>query len=121
MPPVPREELARWYAASTLVCVPSYNESFGLVALEAQAAGVPVVAASVGGLPTAVADGRSGLLVEGHHPCDYADAITRILDDPALRERLSAGAVRHAASFGWDRTAEATFAVYDRARELARR
>jgi len=121
VPPVPRDQLAKWYAASTLVCVPSYNESFGLVALEAQAEGIPVVAAAVGGLPTAVADGRSGLLVEGHHPCDYADAISRILDDATLHDRLAAGAVEHAASFGWAATAAATLDVYDRARELARR
>ena len=51
VPPVAQEELVDWYAASTLVCVPSYNESFGLVAVEAQATGTPVVAAAVGGLP----------------------------------------------------------------------
>ena len=50
VPPVSQDELVDWYAASTLVCVPSYNESFGLVAVEAQATGTPVVAAAVGGL-----------------------------------------------------------------------
>ena len=68
VPPVPQLELARWYAASTLVCVPSYNESFGLVALEAQACGTPVVAARVGGLEVAVDDGRTGVLVDSHDP-----------------------------------------------------
>ena len=57
VPPVAQDELVDWYAASTLVCVPSYNESFGLVAIEAQATGTPVVAAAVGGLTTAVRDG----------------------------------------------------------------
>ena len=62
--------------------VPSHNESFGLVALEAQACGTPVVAAAVGGLPTAVRDGVSGLLVDGHDPADYAAAIERALGPP---------------------------------------
>ena len=52
--------------------VPSYNESFGLVALESEACGTPVVAARVGGLPTAVADGVSGVLVDGHDPDEWA-------------------------------------------------
>ena len=80
VPPVAQSELADWYAAATLVCVPSYNESFGLVAVEAQAAGTPVVAAAVGGLTTVVRDGVSGLLVEGHDPADYARAMERIVD-----------------------------------------
>jgi D-inositol-3-phosphate glycosyltransferase len=116
VPPVGREQLVDWYAAASLVCVPSYNESFGLVAVEAQAVGTPVVAAAVGGLPTAVADGRSGLLVPGHDPRDYADAIARILDEPGLRSALSTAARQQAGLFSWARTAEATLAVYDRAR-----
>src|SRR5262249_15764157 len=65
-PPCPQSELADWYRAATVVMVPSYSESFGLVAVEAQACGTPVIAASVGGLRTAVQDGVSGILVEGH-------------------------------------------------------
>jgi D-inositol-3-phosphate glycosyltransferase len=118
VPPVHRHELADWYAAATLVCVPSYNESFGLVAVEAQAVGTPVVAAAVGGLTTAVADARSGVLVDGHDPEDYARVFERIIDAPRLRERLSAGAVAQAADFSWDRTADATLGVYARALEL---
>lgn len=115
VPPVGRQELVDWYAAASLVCVPSYNESFGLVAVEAQAVGTPVVAAAVGGLTTAVADGRSGLLVAGHDPAAYARCFERILDGPGLRAALSAGALLQAGDFSWDRTAEATLAVYDRA------
>ncbi len=112
VPPVTQSTLADWYAAATLVCVPSYNESFGLVAVESQACGTPVVAAAVGGLTTAVRDGVSGLLVEGHRPDDYARAMARLVDDPALRDRLARGAVAQAAQFGWERTAEATLEVY---------
>ncbi|MFL6155662.1 MAG: D-inositol-3-phosphate glycosyltransferase [Marmoricola sp.] len=115
VPPVRRDELVDWYAAATLVCVPSYNESFGLVAVEAQAVGTPVVAAAVGGLTTAVVDGQSGFLVEGHDPEDYARVFATIIDQPALREALSVGAVAQAAGFSWERTADATVAVYQRA------
>jgi D-inositol-3-phosphate glycosyltransferase len=115
VPPVAQSELADWYAAATLVCVPSYNESFGLVAVEAQASGTPVVAAAVGGLTTVVRDGSSGFLVDGHDPADYAAVMARIVDQPALREELSRGAVVQAAEFTWDRTAERTIDVYRQA------
>jgi len=116
VPPVTQAELARWYAAATLVAVPSYNESFGLVAVEAEAAGTPVLAAAVGGLTTAVRDGDSGLLVEGHRTADWAAALHRVLTDDELRGRLEAGARRQASLFSWDVTAEATLLVYERAR-----
>ena len=103
-PPRDRNTLADWYRAADVVVVPSYSESFGLVAIEAQACGVPVVAAGVGGLRTAVADNVSGLLVEGHDPGDFASAITRIIGNPGLHASLSAGARMHAASFGWAAT-----------------
>ncbi len=112
-PPVPQPQLADWYRAATACVVPSYNESFGLVAIEAQACGTPVIAAAVGGLRTAVADGISGLLVPGHHPDDYAAAVRRLLDDPALRSRLSQGGQRHAAGFSWSATATGVLQVYD--------
>ena len=68
LPPQTGDELAALYRAADLVAVPSHSESFGLVALEAQACGTPVVAAAVGGLVTAVRDGVSGVLVDGHDP-----------------------------------------------------
>ncbi|WP_110239678.1 D-inositol-3-phosphate glycosyltransferase [Nocardioides gilvus] len=116
VPPVGQAQLAKWYAAATLVAVPSYNESFGLVAAEAQAAGTPVVAAAVGGLTTVVVDEVSGLLVDTHTPQDWADALRRIVTDPDLRSRLAAGATRQAATFAWERTAELTLEAYDLAR-----
>ncbi len=116
-PPANRAHLADWFSAASLVCVPSYNESFGLVAVEAQACGTPVIAAAVGGLTTAVSDGVSGLLVHGHDPRDYAKAIERILTDAELRDRLSRGALAQAARFTWDHTTTATLAAYSHAQQ----
>jgi D-inositol-3-phosphate glycosyltransferase len=112
VPPVAQEELARWCSAATLVAVPSFNESFGLVAAEAQATGTPVVAAAVGGLTTVVRDGHSGLLVDGHHPEDWAATLLKVLEDRQLQERLEAGALEQARQFSWERTAERMLAVY---------
>jgi D-inositol-3-phosphate glycosyltransferase len=111
--PISREKLPDLYRASDLVCVPSYSESFGLVALEAQACGTPVVASAVGGLRTAVADGISGVLVDGHNPKAWSSVIARLLMEPQRRIVLSMGAVEHASHFGWDSTARKTLDVYD--------
>jgi D-inositol-3-phosphate glycosyltransferase len=112
-PPVVRTELPNWYRAADLVCVPSYSESFGLVALEAQACGTPVVATAVGGLRTAVADGISGVLVDGHDPRAWSSVLARLLQEPQRRVLLSMGAVEHASHFGWDATARGTLDIYD--------
>ncbi len=80
LPPQSRDQLVDVYRAADLVAVPSYSESFGLVAIEAQACGTPVVAAAVGGLPVAVRDGVSGTLVDGHDVDDWAQAIGALLD-----------------------------------------
>jgi D-inositol-3-phosphate glycosyltransferase len=112
-PPVARTELPDWYRAADLVCVPSYSESFGLVALEAQACGTPVVATAVGGLRTAVADGISGVLVDGHDPRAWSSVLARLLQEPQRRVLLSMGAVEHASHFGWDATARGTLDIYD--------
>jgi D-inositol-3-phosphate glycosyltransferase len=117
VPPVDRATLADYYRASDLTVVPSYNESFGLVALESEACGTPVVAAGVGGLPTAVADGVSGVLVDGHDPQDWADVIGRLLRDPAQRAELARGARAHAGGFSWERTTDGLLRAYRRAVE----
>ncbi|MET0523724.1 MAG: D-inositol-3-phosphate glycosyltransferase [Nocardioides sp.] len=116
VPPVAQTELAKWYAAATLVAVPSYNESFGLVAVEAQACATPVVAAGVGGLTTVVRDGVSGLLLDDHSAESWAAALRRLIDDPVLLDRMRVGALAHAKEFSWEATAAGTLDVYQRAR-----
>ena len=111
-PPADRRTLAAFYNAADLTVVPSHNESFGLVALESQACGTPVVAAAVGGLPTAVQDGRTGLLVDGHRAADWADALQSLLLDPGRRAVLSAAARGHAERFSWRHTADQLLAGY---------
>jgi D-inositol-3-phosphate glycosyltransferase len=111
-PPCPQAELAQWYRAATIVMVPSHSESFGLVAVEAQACGTPVVAASVGGLRTAVRDGSSGVLVDSRDPADYARAVRRLIDEPGELARLSLGARRHASRFGWSATVDQLLETY---------
>ncbi len=93
--------------------VPSRSESFGLVALEAQACGAPVVAAAVGGLRYVVDDGRTGFVVEGHDPSDHAERVLQIIRDPALQAGLGARAARQALRFTWDATAGEVRSVYD--------
>ncbi|HWG02794.1 MAG TPA: D-inositol-3-phosphate glycosyltransferase [Trebonia sp.] len=118
-PPCPQSELAEWYRAATLVLAPSHSESFGLVALEAQACGTPVVAARVGGLRTAVRHGYSGILVDGHDPRRWAKVLRSLLAAPRLLESMSAGAVRHASAFGWSATTANLTEVYTGAMEEA--
>ncbi|MGE2719453.1 D-inositol-3-phosphate glycosyltransferase [Mycolicibacterium celeriflavum] len=112
LPPQSREHLVNVYRAADLVAVPSYSESFGLVAIEAQACGTPVVAAAVGGLPVAVRDGVTGTLVDGHDDGDWAHAIGDLLQ---RADSLRPAAVAHAATFSWDRTVDALLASYGRA------
>jgi D-inositol-3-phosphate glycosyltransferase len=112
LPPLAGADLVALYQAADLVAVPSHNESFGLVALEAQASGTPVVAAAVGGLVTAVRDGVSGVLVDGHAPYDWAQVLAKLLDEPDRLAALGRGAVAHARQFSWKRTASGLLAVY---------
>ncbi len=118
-PPTHRERLVQWFQAADLNIVPSYSESFGLVALEAQACGTPVIAANVGGLPTAVSNGVSGILVNGHDPRHWASVIADTLSDQQLLVKLGIGATNHAAKFGWEATADQLLSVYNEAVESA--
>ncbi|HZE17472.1 MAG TPA: glycosyltransferase, partial [Mycobacterium sp.] len=110
-------DLARLFQAADLVAVPSYSESFGMVAVEAQACGTPVVAAAVGGLPVAVRDGISGTLVSGHDVDQWADAIDNLLRLGASPRAwvMSRSAAEHAATFSWENTVDGLLASYRRA------
>ncbi|MGI8678370.1 MAG: D-inositol-3-phosphate glycosyltransferase [Jatrophihabitans sp.] len=111
-PPASRVVVADYYRAADVTVVPSYNESFGLVALESQACGTPVVAAAVGGLPTAVADDVSGLLVDGHDPNQWAKVLSDLLRTRTVLDRLAGGARAHAEQFSWERTADGLLLAY---------
>ena len=112
-PPGDRRRLVTWFRAADATVVPSHSESFGLVAVESQACGTPVVAAAVGGLRTAVADGTSGLLVPGHDPETWARTLQRI--DTRERAALAAGARQHAEAFSWSATAAGLIDSYAQA------
>jgi D-inositol-3-phosphate glycosyltransferase len=111
-PPQPQSRLADFYAAAETVLVPSRSESFGLVALEAQACGTPPVAAAVGGLRYVVADGVTGFLVEGHDPGDHAERVLQLLRDPRMARRMGRAAVAMSLRFSWESTAEEILSVY---------
>lgn len=117
-PPVPRDELVRWYRAADVVAVPSHNETFGLVAAEAEASGTPVVAAAVGGLRTVVEDQVSGVLVPDHDPATWARVLADLLADDARLAALGEGARRAGERFGWDVAAVRMLDVYAQARKV---
>jgi D-inositol-3-phosphate glycosyltransferase len=112
VPPTDRASVASYYRAADVTVVPSYTESFGLVALESQACGTPVVAASVGGLTTAVADGVSGQLVDGHDPEQWGKVLADLLRTPAELDVLAAGARGHAERFSWQHTTDGLLVAY---------
>jgi phosphatidylinositol alpha-1,6-mannosyltransferase len=110
---VPDRELARWYAAADVFALCSEErrgersvEGFGIVFLEASASGLPVVGTKAGGIPDAVADGETGLLVPPGDPDAVAHAIGRLLQDNELALRMgSAGRDRVLNQFNWGNTA----------------
>ncbi|MFT3716808.1 MAG: D-inositol-3-phosphate glycosyltransferase [Gordonia sp. (in: high G+C Gram-positive bacteria)] len=115
LPPRAPADLADVYRASDVVAVPSFSESFGLVAVEAQACGTPVIAANVGGLGVAVDDGVTGVLVDGHDIDVWSRELAAVLADRPVLERMGAAAVAHAQNFSWEHTTDALLASYGRA------
>jgi D-inositol-3-phosphate glycosyltransferase len=110
--PQPHHLLSTFYRAADVVLVPSRSESFGLVALEAAACGVPVVAASVGGLRTLVHHGRTGHLVDQRDPRAFADAVRSLLGDPAAARQMGEAAARHARGYTWSTAAARLRRIY---------
>jgi len=108
----PQERLRAWYVAADATVLPSHYESFGMVALEAMACGIPVVASRVGGLQTTVRDGVTGLLAPESDPVALAGALDRLLGDPDLRFRLGREGVQWAARHRWPCIAEAVCREY---------
>lgn len=111
--PESHDSLPSYYRAADLLLMPSRSESFGLVAAEAQACGLPVVASSVGGLPYVVADGESGVLIDGHSPSAFAAAIDKILSSPDDHTMMRTKAQAHAQQFSWERTVDRLLELYD--------
>ena len=112
VPPQPHHLLSTYYRAADVVLVPSRSESFGLVALEAAACGVPVVAAAVGGLRTLIDHGETGFLVEQRDPSAFATAVRSLLADPAMAARMGADAARRAQGYTWSTAAARLRRVY---------
>ena len=107
-----REELADLLAAAALTLVPSYSETFGLVALESAASGTPVIATIAAGGTGAVAPGASGVLIGSRDPEEWARTITALLEDRLLLEELSASARTHALNFSWGASATGLLGIY---------
>ena len=109
---IPHERLALMYNAADVVVMPSFYESFGLVAVEAMASGVPVVASRVGGLTSTVQDGRTGYLISWRCPGPFAEKLDLLLENTALRDALGANAVRSMQVFSWQAVAARLQAEY---------
>ncbi len=107
-----RLDLARLFQGARLVLVPSHSETYGLVALEAAASGVPVVAAASGGLREAVVHEKTGLVLPSRDPMDWGAAITGLLNDPCRSKRMAQSAREHALSLSWTRSAASLVSSY---------
>ena len=110
---VPHEDLPWYYSAADLLMVPSYYESFGLVALEAMACGTPVVAARVGGLPSLVKDGETGYLVPWHCPEPFAERLEVLLAHDDLRDTVGKAAYHRAQGMAWDSVVARIASLYE--------
>ena len=110
---VPHKKLVHYYNAADLCVVPSFYESFGLVAAEAMACGTPVVATAVGGLPETVKDGLNGCLIRERRPEALAEKVSLLLDDPQLRGLLASKARESVAGLDWPRVAGRVAGLYE--------
>ncbi len=112
---VPHEELPRYLASADVFVSPALGqESFGIVLVEAMAAGIPVVASDIAGYREVVRDGVDGVLVPPNDPFALADAISKVLAEPELASSLAAAGRERANAFSWDTVLPRLEAVYDR-------
>ena len=110
---VAHHELPYFYAAADACVMPSYSESFGLVALEAQACACPVIASGVSGLRSVVRDEVSGYLIDEHDPAAYAERIGRLLENGELAQQMGRRGRLLAQRFSWTRTADRLEGLFD--------
>ncbi len=110
---VPHDDLPVYYSAADVVVVPSYYESFGLVAVEAMACGTPVVASRVGGLMSTVIDGVNGYLIPWRCPGPFAEKLEVLIHNPELRANFSRAACTTVERFGWKRVAAEVANLYE--------
>ncbi|MFT3888041.1 MAG: glycosyltransferase [Arachnia sp.] len=115
LPGQDRAELARLIRNAAVVLVPSHSETFGLVALEASASGVPVLAAAAGGLTEAICNTHTGILVPTHDPADWSAALAALIRDPERRAELGRTGRQRAEDMTWERAAQQTLTAYRRA------
>lgn len=108
-----QDTLPYYYSSAEVVVMPSYYESFGMVALEAMACGTPVVASQVGGLAFLVRDGETGFTVPADDPQSLADRLALILKDPELRRTLGENAAATAQDYAWELIAKRIISLYD--------
>src|SRR6266568_2964599 len=113
--PLPRADVIRAYGSADIFVLPSLFEPFGIVLLEAMAAGLPIVASRVGGIPEVVQDGATGLLVRPGDSRVLAEAIGRLISDPSLRSQMGEAGRLRAAAFSWERLVPRILKVYDEA------
>ena len=110
---VDRQELATYFSAADVCLVPSYYESFGLVALESMACGTPVIASRVGGLPSLIKHGKTGFLMPWRCPDSYADRLMMIFQNSQLSESMRNASIRYATSLAWPRVAPLVLSAYE--------
>ncbi|CAI8008024.1 D-inositol 3-phosphate glycosyltransferase [Geodia barretti] len=109
---VKQEQLPAYYSASDVFVLPSWYESFGLVALEAMSCGTPVVVSRVGGLKTFVENGKTGYLVPWRCPEPFAQSLETLLENPSLRRAMGSAARRKAMAMSWTAMATKMLACY---------
>jgi D-inositol-3-phosphate glycosyltransferase len=108
-----QDTLPYYYSAAQVVVVPSQYESFGMVALEAMACGIPVIASQVGGLAYLVQDGKTGYVIPEGNPEALKQALKKLIEAPELRDRMCNQAVDYARSYDWSVIARKVARLYE--------